>query len=171
MEWFENNYSVHNPAFITSHFCYCPLLWMCHSRTINNRINKIHERSLRIVYRDEISSYEQLLVKSESVTIHHKNIQVLATEIYKAINNLSSSLMSELFDKTESRYNLRKEKKIATCSIRTTKYGLNSISYLGPKIWDLVPNEIKRCDNLISFKQKIKSWIFTSRWSGTLYDS
>ena len=145
-------------AFITSHFCYCPLLWMCHSRTINNRINKIHERSLRIVYRDEISSYEQLLVKSESVTIHHKNIQVLATEIYKAINNLSSSLMSELFDKTESRYNLRKEKKIATCSIRTTKYGLNSISYLGPKIWDLVPNEIKRCDNLISFKQKIKSW-------------
>ena len=43
-------------------------------------------------------------------------------------------------------------------SIRTTKYGLNSISYLAPKIWDLIPNEIKRCDNLISFKQKIKSW-------------
>ena len=119
---------------------------------MNNRLNKIHERSLRIVYRDETSSFEQLLEKSNSVTIHQKNLQVLATEIYNAINNLSSSLMSVLFNIKESRYNLRRANAIEIGGIRTSKYGLNNISYLGPKIWDLVPNDVKHCDSLRGFK-------------------
>ena len=84
-------------AFIYSQFCYCPLIWMCHIRSNNNCINRIHVRSLRIVYRDETSSFKVLLEKSRCVTVHHRNLQFLATEIYKAVNNLSSSLMSELF--------------------------------------------------------------------------
>ena len=36
-------------AFVQSQFGYCPLVWMCHSRTLNSRINRIHERALRIV--------------------------------------------------------------------------------------------------------------------------
>ena len=43
-------------AFITSQFSYCPLLWICHSRTINNNINKLHERALRLVYNDRQST-------------------------------------------------------------------------------------------------------------------
>ena len=48
-------------AFIHSQFNYCPLLWMCHNRTIHSLINNIHERALRIVYKDDISSFTQLL--------------------------------------------------------------------------------------------------------------
>ena len=62
-------------AFISSHFNYCSLVWMCHSRKLNNQINRIHHRALRIVYRDYTSSFESLLEKSNSVTIHMKNIQ------------------------------------------------------------------------------------------------
>ena len=40
-------------AFITSQFSYCTLVWMSHSKTMNNRINKIHEKALRLVYKDE----------------------------------------------------------------------------------------------------------------------
>ena len=47
---------------------YCPLIWMCHSRSLNARINKIRERALRIVYNDSNSSFEELLVKS--IRIH-----------------------------------------------------------------------------------------------------
>ena len=39
-------------AFIESQFSYCPLIWMFHSRTLNNKINRLHERALRIVYSD-----------------------------------------------------------------------------------------------------------------------
>ena len=84
-------------AFIISQFGYCPLIWMCHNRKAHKQINKIHERSLRIVYSDNTSSFQELLEKSGSVSIHDRTLQQLAIEIYKALNNLSSSLMSELF--------------------------------------------------------------------------
>ena len=78
------------------------------------------------------------------MTVHYRNIQVLATKIYKATNNLSSSLMSNLFKNKNSKYGMRNENALAMDNIRTTRYGLNSISYFGPKIWDLVPNDIKK---------------------------
>ena len=42
-------------AFVSSQFAYCPLIWMFHSRQINHKINKLHERALRIVYNDHFS--------------------------------------------------------------------------------------------------------------------
>ena len=75
-------------AFITSQFGYCPLIWMCHNRNIYRQINKIHERALRIVNVDNNSSFDELLKKSGSVSIHRRNIQQLAIEIYKALNKL-----------------------------------------------------------------------------------
>ena len=71
-------------AFITSQFSYCNLVWMFHIRDLNNRINKIHERALRIVYKNEtFLSFDDLLKRDRSVSIHQKNLQILATEIYK----------------------------------------------------------------------------------------
>ena len=70
-------------AFIESQFNYCPLIWMDHSRSVNNKINHLHERSLRIVCKDNISSFEDLLKKDRSFTIHQRDIQSLATELFK----------------------------------------------------------------------------------------
>ena len=69
-------------AFIPSKFGYCPLVWMLHSRKLNSRVNKLHERALRIVYQDRASSSTELLVKDNSTTIHNRNIQLLATELF-----------------------------------------------------------------------------------------
>ena len=63
-------------SFITSLFGYCPLIWMFHSRTLNNKINSIHERTLRITYNDRKSSSEELLRKDNTVSIHHRNLQL-----------------------------------------------------------------------------------------------
>ena len=70
-------------AFVTSQFNYCPLVWMCHSREINYRINNIHYRALRIVYSDNTSSFEDLLRKDGSVTIHQGNVRFLSLEMFK----------------------------------------------------------------------------------------
>ena len=64
--------------FIESQFSYCPLIWIFHSRGVNNKINRLHERSLRIVYKDNISSFKDLLKKDRSFTIHQRHIQSLA---------------------------------------------------------------------------------------------
>ena len=129
-------------AFINSQFSYCPLIWMCHSRTTHSLINNIHGRSLRIVYKDNYSSFAQLLEKASSVTIHHRNAPVLAIEIYKALNNLFSPV-SALFKQKETKYSFRNEMALVSSNKKTTNDGINSVSHLTPKIWDLVPEEIK----------------------------
>ena len=97
-------------AFITSQFSYAPLSWMFHSRTLNNKINKIHERALRLVYDDENLTFQELLDLDGSITIHHKNIQRLAIEMFKIKNNLSPPLMNDIFKENTNTYDLRKKR-------------------------------------------------------------
>ena len=142
-------------AFISSQFNYCPLIWMCHSSSLHTQINKIHERALRIVHKDD-TSFEQLLQLSGTIKIHHRNLQLLSIEIYKALNNLSSPLMSDLFHVKDAWYNLRKGNTLVSTNIKTTSYGRDRISHLAPKIWDLIPEEIKNSTSLKNFKDKVK---------------
>ena len=84
-------------AFITSQFNYCPLIWMFHSRQLNNRINKINERALRLAYKDNKLTFNDLLKLDNSVTIHQQNLLILATEIFKVKNSLAPEIMSRGF--------------------------------------------------------------------------
>ena len=62
-------------SFITSHFSYCPIVWMFHRRKLNEKISHILERALRIVYKDFKSSFQELLKEDNSLNIHHRNLQ------------------------------------------------------------------------------------------------
>ena len=64
---------------------------------MNNKINRLRERSLRIVYSDQKSTIEKLLERDKTLFIHHKNIQSLAIEIYKFVNGLSPEIMDSVF--------------------------------------------------------------------------
>ena len=64
--------------FLLSQFGYCPLVWMFHNRRCNNKINHLHERMLRIVYKDYKLSFAELLSKDKSFTVHHRTVQKLA---------------------------------------------------------------------------------------------
>ena len=145
-------------AFISSQFNYCPLIWMGHDRTIHKQMNRIHHRALSIVYSDYTSSVETLLEKSGSVTIHLRNIQKLAIEIFKAQNNLSPSFMSEIFTTKKTKYNLRACSSLLYAP-HTSTYGRNSISFLVPNIWNAIPAEIKDSSGLHIFKKHINKWI------------
>ena len=94
--------------FVTSQFGYCPLIWLFHRRRFNNKINAIHERALRITYQGYISIFQELLNKDNSVSIHHKNLKVLATEMFKTHRGLSPDILREIFEPKISLYNLRR---------------------------------------------------------------
>ena len=64
---------------------------MFYSRKTNNRINKLDEMALRLVYSDYESTFEDLLTKDGSFTVHHYNIQTLAIELYKVYNYISNN--------------------------------------------------------------------------------
>ena len=146
-------------AFIKSQFSYCPLVWMFHSRTMNNRINKLHEKALRLVYTNKSNvSFEDLLKEDKSVKLHQRNLQILATEIYKVRNNLGPEIMTDIFRFVQKPYDLRNDSILQRQVNRTVYFGTESVSSLAPKIWELVPGEIKRASSLHIFKEKIKSW-------------
>ena len=84
-------------TFFKSEFNYCPLVWTCCNRSLNTNINRLHERYLRIVYNDKRSSFNELLVKDGSVSIHHRNIQKLAVEMFKVSAGSSPEIVNELF--------------------------------------------------------------------------
>ena len=71
-------------AYFTSEFGYCPLVWMNHSRTLNNRIIGSNKTTLSLVCTGFSSTVSELLEKDKSITIHHRNLKTLAYEIFKA---------------------------------------------------------------------------------------
>ena len=127
---------------------------MFHSRRVNHKINHLNERSLRIVHKDNYSSYVDLLVKSKSFTIHQRNIQSLAVELFKVKRNLSNVIMCNIFKKRTLTYNLRSQ----TDFVNTRRYDLNSLNYFAPKVWDMIPLEIKNIHFLQKFKIEIRKW-------------
>ena len=130
-------------SFFNAQFNYCPLVWMLHSRRNNNIIRNLHERCLRLIYNNKNSTYEELLTKDGSVSIHHRNIRALATEFYKIKNGLSPELFTEIFtNETESHYNLRWCNDFRIPSIHTVYHGSESIYFLGPKSSNI--NEVIR---------------------------
>ena len=122
-------------GFFKSQFGYCPLVWMCHSRTNNGKINRLHEHCLWVIYSDKQSSFETLLEKGGSVSVHNRNLQILAMEMYKINNDLSPLIVTELFEqRNEQHYDLRKYSQFTIPPLRTVYHGSESISFLGPKI-------------------------------------
>lgn len=146
-------------AFFESQFKYSPLIWMFYGRQANNRINQLHERALRLVYNDFISSFEDLLERDGSFTVHHSNIQFLAIELYKVIHGFSAGIISDkFFRKNNSSYNLRSQSDFCLPVPRTEQYGKNSLQYFGPIVWNMVPQDIGNSSSLSEFKIKIKKW-------------
>ena len=135
-------------AFFYSQFNYCQLIWMCHKRADNNEISCLHERCLRLIYNDEKSSFEDLLQKDGSVSIHHRNLRTLAVELFKVLKGLSSVIFAEAFPvRQQSQYNMRNYSYFAMPRPKTVNHGLESLSYTGANLWDSVPSNMKEIDS------------------------
>ena len=131
---------------------------MFRSRIINNKINRRHERCLRLLYDHKSSSLKKLLEQDKSVTIHTRNLQILATEMFKVNRNISPSIFSEIFHRRDINYHLPINPDFAMSNVRSVFHGSESVSYLGSKIWDIVPLELKKLTSVVAFKKGIKQW-------------
>ena len=145
-------------AFIMSQFNYCPLVWMFCDRNLDTKINQIHKKALSIAYKDSSSDSNALLTKDNSVSIHKRNLQLLMTEIYKTKSNIAPSFLTEIFIERNPPYDLRNKSIFQIPKSRTVRFGIQSIAFLGCKLWHGLSNEIKQSLNITIFKKRIKKW-------------
>ena len=111
-------------AFITSQFSYFPLIWMFHSRNLNNKINRTHKRPVRLVYQNNLKLSE-LLDRDNSVTLHQNNFHILVTEIYKVKKGIASEIIKDIFELQNPSYNLRSScNQFRRENIKTVHYSL-----------------------------------------------
>ena len=136
-------------AFITSQFSYASVVWVFHHRKLNNWINHIHERTIRLVYKDYTSSFDELLFKDDCFRIHHRNLQKLAMEIFKV-------KLGIVFPIIENPYDLRNQTKFKSRNVNTVWYGIETASFFAPRIWNSMRRSYKGCSSVKEFKAKIK---------------
>ena len=134
-------------SFVEAQFEYCPFVCMIYGTEINRKINHIHERSLRIVYNSD-----------NSVCIHHRNIQSLAVELFKGKENLSNTIVSDIFPIRVLNNNVRSQRDFFRNIVNTTEFGLNSLRYFASKVWSMIPIEIKNSSTAEISKSKISKW-------------
>ena len=91
-------------AFFSSQFNYCPLTWMFPNRSLNQKINRWYEIYLCVIYNES-----ELLNLDNSVSIHQKNLQILATEMFTVYTGSATDVLNEVFPlKPPSNYKLIK---------------------------------------------------------------
>ena len=144
-------------TFIESQINYCPLIWMFHSRQLNSKMNKLHERALRIVHKNPNLTVQLLLNLDKTHCIHNRNLQKLAVEMFKVSKKLVPAPIQELFPIYDNIYNLRSQ-RCWQSHVRTVGFGTESFTYRGQKTWHLLPESIRKSETLIEFKAKIKHW-------------
>ena len=131
---------------------------MCYNRSLNHKINRFHERCFRIIYSNKKSSFDELLDEEESDSIHHQNIQKLGIEMFKVFQCENPQILNEIFRiRDETSYELQQRSCFHIPSVITVLSGTDGIRFLGPKIWQLTPNDIKCRESIRDFKTAIKN--------------
>ena len=129
-------------------------------------INKLHERALRLVLNDHVKDFEALLQKSDDISCHHRNIQMLMTEIYKLLNKLAPPIMDLMLNTRNITYNFRNLQEFLSGRKETVFNGLETLSYRAPQLWTLSPEEIGQRNTINLFNSQIwickdiKQWIY-----------
>ena len=129
-------------------------------RGVNRKINHVNEWSLQVVYKDNISFFEDLLEKDKLFTIHQENIQSLAIELFKSEEILSNNIMYAIFQTRKINYkinlkiNLSSQTEFASNCVNTKTFDLNSLRYSASKVWNMIPLEIKNSDSVEILKRK-----------------
>ena len=141
-------------AFFKSQFSYYyNLIWMLHSRTLNNKINCLHERAVTIAHSVYKSSFNELLQKGNSF------VHCLPMKFYKILNRLSPSIMNNIFKQNQNiPCELKNCKTFRSRRAKSVKYGTETISYLLPKNWSLVPDSIINSKSPELPKLKVRKW-------------
>ena len=127
---------------ILPYLTYCHLTWHLCTACNKRKLERMQERALRALFLDKQSSYKAPLDKGDLITLQNRRLKDIAILMYKVKHKLCPTKISELFHMHCTPYNLR----VAVFAIprfKTKKYDKHSLTYLGPKLRNRLPGEIR----------------------------
>ena len=140
-----------------SAFIYCPLIWIFCGKTLNAKINRVHNEALQALLNDFESNFEELLGRANQLTIHELNKKCLLIEVYKCLHDEIPAFLSDLFQPIETKYNLRKNKVLTLPRASTLSWGLHSLAYRGSRSWNSLSDNVKNLTSSLNFKRTLKN--------------
>ena len=143
-------------SFINNQFNYAPVIWMFSNKCSIDKNMKIHNGTLQIVYDVYDESYENLLNRSDDISIHQKHLRYLAIEVYKSLTKLNPGFMWNFIERNHIPYNLRGDLLLLPPA-KSTRYGDNSLAFRGSPLWNNLPPQVKESQTLEQFKNRIKN--------------
>ena len=144
-------------SFIISQFNFCPLVWQHCKRCDMIKIEKIQFRALKYVYRDYKSSYEYLRQKSDRLLMYEYRMKIMLCEVFKCVHKLNPLYMHEIFELNTHNHNTRGTMNVVLPHFNYVKYGKDTFSYYGAKMWNLLPEDFKLVNSYHVFKSSIES--------------
>ena len=154
---FKSKTIIYN-SFILSNFNYCPLAWHFCGKTNNQKLDKLQERSLRILYCDYSSHFQDLLGNTTE-SIPTTRIKCIVSEVFKSLYKLNAPCLHDMFKINKTSYDVRVT-KLEQPLRKTTNYGLRTFSYIGSRLWNLLVQEYPEVPHmdLGQFKSLLKRW-------------
>ena len=148
-------------SYILPHFTYSSTVWIHCGKTNAAKLEKLNERALRCIFRDNTSTYDDILKKAKMTTLQNRRIQDMCILIYKTMHGLAPAFIRDMITvRDTTKYNLRGKTKLFIPRINTTKFGLNSFYYYGPKIWNSLKEPIRTAPSLDAFIHEIRNITF-----------
>ena len=127
-------------------------------KTASNRISQLRKRALRVLHNDYTATFEDLLEKSEEVTVHCSNLQKLMIEIYECTNYIGPAVLTEFFTTKDISYDLRIKNLLQIPKVKTSSYGQSSLSFKGSILWNTLSDSIKSAQNFTGFNIMTRNW-------------
>ena len=146
----QGKLTIYN-SFIVAKFYYCPLVWHFCGNSSTNKLEKVQKRALWFMNNDFTSSIQALISSTNTEPLHVKRLKPMATEVFKIIK--------DLFCIQNSPHNFRNENKAIPPRVNSTVYGLRSVRYEAVRIWNSLPNELRKAESLPQFKRLIHAGI------------
>ena len=155
-------------SYIKCNLNYCSVVWMFSNKTEMEKLERTNKRALRVVTNKFHLSYKTLCAEEKQLSVYKHCLKSAALLMYKVRRDTAPLYVKELFTLQESGYEMRDNNKFILPAYNSVNYGKNSFRYLGAKLWNKIPLEIKNKNSLNTFKSAITQWLLDNDLSTLL---
>ena len=137
------------------------IVWHFCKASDSRKIERLQERGLRAVCKDHHATYAELLKRAQLPTLKNRRLQDVCTLMYKVKHKKCPAYISNIFYTRSTSYSLR-QTDFSIPRFNTVTYGQHSLRYLGPKLWEKLPKDIRSAKTLNNFKIAIRKFDVSS---------